>query len=284
MQAHYLGVTQIPGDEPVLRLWPPARPCGDRRARRVGKKLEGAKPSGGNAACSRKRRPFRLYVQRRDQLITRLCRWSLSTHGSVAQFLFTPPDAFLRVIRPEFRAAPHTHSDAAEWIHPVKPSLVILCVPTVDRGLSARHRPQTSTDTSSLTRLNRVRTSLSLSFRLLGKMRGAAPTKIRSECMTVACVPKDTERARSASLSHRSTLLLWQTGRRTSFTAAAPLCSSSSSSTVLTLTSLVSARLHGAAVDSERSTGGYTPHSLQNMCWIRGRELQSKHHKRWMQI
>lgn len=43
------------------------------------------------------------------------------------------------------------------------------------------------------------------------------------------CVPKDSELVRSASLSHRSTLLLWQTGRLTSFIPVAPLCSSSSS-------------------------------------------------------
>ena len=65
------------------------------------------------------------------------------------------------------------------------------------------------------------------------------------------CVPADTEPARSASLSHRSTLLLWQTGRLTSFILVAPLRSpsspssaSSSSQTILTITSAVSAWLH----------------------------------------
>lgn len=58
------------------------------------------------------------------------------------------------------------------------------------------------------------------------------------------CVPKDTELAQSASLSHRSTPLLWQTGRLTSFIPVAPLCSSFSSKTILTITSVLSAWLH----------------------------------------
>lgn len=52
-------------------------------------------------------------------------------------------------------------------------------------------------------------------------------------CSSSLRVPEDTELARSASLSHRSTLLLWQTGRLTSFIPVAPLCSSPPSQTIL---------------------------------------------------
>lgn len=116
----------------------------------------------------------------------------------------------------------------------------------VDCGLSARHRPEAITDTSCLTSLKYVCSKtpnqrLLLFLSLLQRMRGASQRKCLSN--SSLCVPEDAALARSASLSHRSTLLLWQTGRLTSFIPVAPLCSSSSQ-TIRTITSLVSAWLH----------------------------------------
>lgn len=111
--------------------------------------------------------------------------------------------------------------------------------------------------------------SPSLSVSLLQKMRGA-PQKMRLYNSSL-CVPKDTELARSASLSHRSTPLLWQTGRLTSFIPVAPLCSSfffqdnpHNNLGGECMTTQCSPLL---SVDSVQRTGGYqrsnTPHSFK---------------------